>query len=275
MKQIKLVALDMDGTLLNSQKECSQRTIDTLKKAQQQGVWIVPVTGRAINGLPQVLKDLNVRYGIFCNGASCYDLHKNKLMVANHFSIEEALQLLHMGDKYDATHDVYAGGCGYCEAYYLDHFAEYTTDVQIQKLILNTRKRLDGTLDDFLKNSQMTVEKVNMFFKDLDEREIAKKEFAATGLTDPVSALYNNLEMGKKGVNKGMALMQFIKVLGLKKEEVMACGDASNDLLMIQYAGIGVAMKNGNDEVKAVADYITDSNDEDGVAKAIEKFVLR
>lgn len=264
----------MDGTLLNSEKGCSKRTIETLKKAQQQGVWIVPVTGRAINGLPQVLKDLKVRYGIFCNGASCYDLHNDQLLVANHFSVEEALMLLHMGDKYDATHDVYAGGCGYCEAYYLDHFEEYTMEVPIQELIHKTRKRLEGSLDDFLRNSQMTVEKVNMFFKNLDEREIAKKEFAATGITDPVSALYNNLEMGKKGVNKGDALMQFIKVLGIDKDEVMACGDASNDLKMIQYAGIGVAMKNGNDEVKAVADYITDTNDQDGVAKAIEKFVL-
>lgn len=274
MKKIKLIALDMDGTLLNSEKKCSERTMKALTQAQQQGVWIVPTTGRAINGLPKELKDIHVRYGIFCNGASCYDLHENKLMVANHFTVEEALTLLHMGDKYDASHDVYAGGCGYCEAKYLDHFEEYTSDVEIQNLIRNTRKRLDGTLDDFLLTSGLTVEKVNMFFKDLDERAVAEKEFKATGLTEPVSALYNNLEMGKLGVSKGMAMVQLAQKLGIEKEEIMACGDAKNDLTMIQEAGIGVAMQNGVEEIKNIADYITDTNDRDGVAKAIEKFVL-
>lgn len=274
MKKIKLIALDMDGTLLNSEKKCSERTKRALIKAQEQGIWIVPTTGRAINGLPQELKDVNVRYGIFCNGASCYDLHKDMLMVADHFTVEEALKLLHIGDKYDASHDVYAGGCGYCEAKYLDHFEEYTNDIEIQNLIRNTRKRLDGSLDEFLLSSGLTVEKVNMFFKDLDERAAAEKEFLATGLTEPVSALYNNLEMGKLGVSKGKAMVQLAEKLGIEREEIMACGDAKNDFSMVKLAGIGVAMKNGIDEIKEIADYVTDTNDCDGVAKAIEKFAL-
>lgn len=275
MREIKMIALDMDGTLLNSKKECSKRTINALKQAQEKGVMIVPATGRAINGLPQVLKDLGVRYGIFCNGASCYDLLENKLIASTHFTPEEALKLLHMGDKYDACHDIYAGGCGYCEGKYLDVFDTYTEDKEIQNLIRSTRKRLDGTLDDFLKETDMTVEKVNMFFRNLDEREEAIQEFSKTGITNPVSALYNNLEMTKIGSTKGHALMQLAEYFGFEKEETMACGDAGNDLSMIKAAGIGVAMGNATEEIKQAADDITDTNDQDGVAKAIEKFILK
>ena len=106
MKQIKLVAIDMDGTLLDSNKQCSQKTVETLKRAKEQGVIILPATGRAINGLPQELKDLGVRYGIFCNGATCYERVEEKVLVANHFTTAEVLQLIRICDKYHATQDI-------------------------------------------------------------------------------------------------------------------------------------------------------------------------
>lgn len=275
MKKIKLVAVDMDGTLLNSEKHCSKRTIEALKKAQDQGVIILPATGRAINGLPQELKDLGVRYGIFCNGATCYDRQEEKVLVANHFSVDEVITLLQLCEKYDATHDIYAGGKGYCEKRYLDHIEEYVTEKPIQKLVKNTREAIDGSLTDFIIQNNISVEKINMFFKDLEEREVARKELAQTGMAEPVSSLTNNLETGRAGCSKGVALEQLIPVLGLTREEVMACGDANNDLTMLKAAGFAVAMGNATEQVKESADYITDTNDEDGVAKAIEKFVLK
>ena len=84
-----------------------------------------------------------------------------------------------------------------------------------------------------------------------------------------------NLEINAPGVNKGMGLIQLGRLLGIEREEIMACGDGLNDLAMLRAVGFGVAMANGNEEVKKYADYVTGSNDEDGVAKAIEKFVLR
>ena len=83
-----------------------------------------------------------------------------------------------------------------------------------------------------------------------------------------------NLEINAPGVNKGMGLIQLGRLLGIEREEIMACGDGNNDLMMLKEVGFGVAMANGADEVKEVADYITLSNEEDGVAAAIEKFVL-
>ena len=88
-------------------------------------------------------------------------------------------------------------------------------------------------------------------------------------------ALANNIEVNARGVNKGNGLLMLGKILGIEKEEIMACGDGLNDLAMLRAVGFGVAMANGNEEVKKYADYVTGSNDEDGVAKAIEKFVLR
>lgn len=274
MKQIKLVAIDMDGTLLDSNKQCSQKTVETLKRAKEQGVIILPATGRAINGLPQELKDLGVRYGIFCNGATCYDRVEEKVLVANHFTTEEVLQLIRICDKYHATHDIYADGKGYCEKRYMDHLEDYIIEQPVLELVRNTRNVIDGTLEEFIQNHSVSVEKINMFFSDLDERERARDELEKSGIANPVSSLSNNLEMGRVGCSKGLALGQLIPILGLKVEEVMACGDANNDLMMLKAAGFAVAMANGTEEVKAVADYITASNDEDGVAKAIEKFVL-
>lgn len=274
MKKIKLIAIDMDGTLLNSKKQCSKKTMEILKQAQERGAIILPATGRAINGLPKELKDLGVRYGIFCNGATCYDCQEGKVLVANHFSVKEVIQLLKICEKYDAAYDIYAGGMGYCEKKFLDKIEEYIIEEPIQMLVRNTRKSIAGRLTDFIIEHKMSVEKINMFFQDLDLREQARKEFKATKIAEPVSSLVNNLEMGKAGCTKGLALEQLIQVLGLTKEEVMACGDANNDLAMLEVAGFSIAMGNAVDEVKAIADYITDTNDEDGVAKAIEKFVL-
>ena len=270
-----MIALDMDGTLLDSNKQCSERTIKALNDAKKQGVIILPATGRAINGLPQPVKELGVRYGIFCNGATNYDFQEKKAFVTNHLTAEQVIRIFEICEKYDASHDIYAGGQGYCEAKYLDVFETYTPDVAIQNLIRQTRQRLDGDLVEFILENQLTIEKVNMFFRDLEEREQAKKELAATGMVDCVSSLYNNLEINKKGCNKGRALMQIAEYFGFAREEVMACGDADNDLQMIEAAGIGVAMANAMDSVKEIADYITDTNDNDGVAKAIEKFVLK
>lgn len=273
MSKIKLIALDMDGTLLNSKKEISEHTYDVLKKAIEKGIYIVPATGRAINGLPDFFQNLDIKYGIFCNGASCYDLEKKELIAKTHFTIEEAISLLKIGEKYDVCMDVYAGGCGYSEAKYLDHFDHYTKDPGIQLLIRSTRKRLEEPLEKFLRRTQTSVEKVNLFFCNLEEREVARQEFLKTDITMPVSALYNNLELSKLGSSKGNALMQIANYLEIKKEEVMACGDGGNDLSMIEAAGIGVAMENAMPEIKEAADFITTSNNNEGVANAIEKFV--
>lgn len=274
--EIRMIAIDMDGTLLCDDKSCTKRNVEALKAAKEMGVEIIPATGRSTNGIPQIFYDLDARYGIFCNGATCYDMKEKKVMVKDHFTIEEALELIRIAKKYDCTYDVYAQGCGYMEQRFFDHFDEYTTDQGIRALIRQTRKTIDEPLEEFLKKQNLTVEKVNMFFKDYEvQREMARKEFLATGQTETVNSLYNNLEVVKKGCSKGKALMMLCEVLGYDISQTMALGDGDNDTSMVKEAGIGVAMKNAMDCVKEVADYITDDNNNSGVGKAVEKFVLK
>ena len=118
------------------------------------------------------------------------------------------------------------------------------------------------------------VDKVNLLFSDLDEREEIRTLLKQRTDVIVSSSLYNNLEINAIGAEKGEALLRLASILGLSREETMACGDGDNDFSMIRLAGTGVAMENGEESLKAIADYITGSNDEAGVAQAIEKLVL-
>ncbi len=275
-KEIKLIAIDMDGTLLCDDKSCTKRNFEALKAAKEMGLEIVPATGRSTNGIPSIFYELDARYGIFCNGATCYDIKEEKVMVKDHFTLEEALSLIEIAKKYDCTYDVYASGFGYMERRFFDSFSEYTTDEGIRRLIASTRRCIDVPLEEFLPKHNFSIEKVNMFFKDYEvQRELARKEFLDTGITETVNSLYNNLEVVKKGCSKGKALKMLSGKLGIDISECMALGDGDNDTQMVKAAGVGVAMKNAMDCVKEVADYITDDNNHSGVGKAVEKFVLK
>jgi len=115
---------------------------------------------------------------------------------------------------------------------------------------------------------------VNFFFSDMDERAEIRAILEKRPDILVSSSVENNLEINALGAAKGEGLLRLAAILGLKQEETMACGDGDNDLSMIRMAGIGVAMSNGELALKAIADYVTTSNDESGVARAIEKLVL-
>ena len=121
----------------------------------------------------------------------------------------------------------------------------------------------------------MPVEKINYFFNNQDERLRARKALEARGDVLVSSSFRNNLEINAMGADKGSALLRLANHLGIGRTETMAFGDGENDLSMIECAGFGVAMENGEEVVKAAADYITITNNEAGVAKAIRQFVLK
>ena len=112
-------------------------------------------------------------------------------------------------------------------------------------------------------------------FADLEEKAAAWSELEQQEGIVLVSSLGYNIEINAAGVNKGTALVELGSMLGIRREEIMACGDGDNDIEMVKEAGFGVAMGNAEEEVKAAADYITLSNEEEGAAKAIERFALR
>ena len=126
-----------------------------------------------------------------------------------------------------------------------------------------------------VRESGRGLDKIQMLFADMEERTEAWRELSEVEGLELVGSLGYNIEINAAGVNKGAGLVSLGRLLGIRREEIMACGDGDNDLLMLKEVGFGVAMANAEEEVKKAADYITLSNEEDGVADAIEKFALR
>ena len=274
ISKIKLVAADMDGTLLNKDRKVTKYTKEVIKKAIAQGVYFVPATGRAVNALPEELKQIEgIRYGIFSNGATIYDLKEEKVVYKNHFETKRVLQLMEFLNQFDQIQSVSLNGQSYASKGGMRNIDYYELDPNTKAIVEGTRVLVDD-LELFVKEQAESVEKTTLLFKTMEER---KRVIEALGQFDDIqfsSSLPKNLEISKKGCNKGDGLLHLAQALNLKREELMACGDADNDREMLEAAGVAVVMENGLDSMKAIADYITVSNQEDGVAKAMEKFVL-
>ena len=274
MNKIKLVAMDLDNTLLDSDKQISEHTKEVLKEAIRQGVYIVPATGRIFKAIPEFLRNIEgVRYALCCNGATVYDQYEDKIIYTNHLSKDVTLTLFDMLDKYHCTHDIYQNGQGYMEKRYLEHLSDYNITGHLLDLINATRLPVED-LGKHLEENPKGIEKISVFFDDMEEREAAREELVKKNIASVSSALTNNIELNQFGCDKGDGLTHLAHHLGLSMDEVMACGDAGNDTMMIKAAGMGVVMKNGREELKKIADFVTKTNDEDGVAYAIEKFIL-
>jgi len=271
---IKLIALDLDGTLLDSQKRLSQRNEDVLKECIRHGIEIVPCTGRIWNGVPDFIRNIpGIHYAITINGAVVEDVISRRVLRERKMSVEQAMEILELAKKFETMYDVYVNGHGYGEARFMDHMERYGVDPGIRDMVRRTRQIVPDVAEK-VKELDEPVEKINYFFGDQEERSRARLALEARGDMVISSSFRNNLEINLAGATKGDGIRCLAEHLGLNPEETMGFGDGENDITMMQLAGIGVAMGNGEDSVKAAADYVTDINDADGVALAIEKFVL-
>lgn len=271
---IRLVALDLDGTLLDSQKNLPERNRKVLEECIARGIYIVPCTGRTAYGIPESVMSIpGIRYAITVNGGMIEDIQEHRILDTRFLDVSIALEIMEMVQEYHVMYDAYVEGHGVVESRFLNHMDDYKIPPAIQELVRSTRQVVPDTME-YLARRKGTVQKVNLFFSDLDERKAVRQMLMKRDDILVSSAISNNLEINAIGAAKGEALMRLASLLGLKKDETMACGDGENDHSMIQMAGIGVVMDNGEPSLKAVADYITASNDESGVAQAIEKLVL-
>lgn len=274
--KIRLVAVDMDGTLLNRERKITQYTQNVIRRAVSQGVVFAPATGRAVNALPQELKDMEeIRYGIFSNGATIYDLKEKKVLYKNQFEQKSILELMDFLKQFDVMQSYSMNGQSYAARKDMENVDYYQLDSNTKAIIHNSRKLIND-LEDFLKEHDKTetVEKITLLFRTKEERAKVWKALERFDDIQYSSSLPKNIEISKKGCNKGDGLLHLAKSLGIKREEVMGCGDADNDRELLECSGFSVAMENGIDEIKEIADYITVTNEKNGVAKAMEKFVL-
>lgn len=273
--KIKLIAIDLDGTLLDSKKRLSEVNRQALELCTQNGIWVVPCTGRTVVGIPSEIKMIpGIRYAITTNGAVIEDMEEKKAIDTRMLSWELALEILHIVEPYHVMYDPYIDRRGITESRFFDHLSEYGLSPELQEMVRQTREVHPNILE-FVEKSRKPVEKINLFFSDDEERAKVRTELEKRTDILITSSLPWNLEINSPDATKGDALLRLASYLNLTQEETMAVGDGENDLSMIGKSGIGVVMKNGKEDLLAAADYITDTNDEDGVAAAIHHLIFK
>lgn len=274
MKKIKLIGFDLDGTLLNSRKEVTERTRQALRAAMEKGVVVLAATGRPYSGMPREIQDFpGICYALTSNGARIIETRTGKVLIEELISLENAKKALEILEKYDTLQEVYFDGVGYVNETKMAEIEKYHHNPYMREYFLKTRNAVPD-IREVIERENRAMDKVQGLFADMAERASAWKELEKVDGITLVGSLGYNIEINAAGVNKGKGLVALGGLLGIRREEIMALGDGDNDVEMIREVGFGVAMANAEDKVKESADYITDSNDDDGVAKAIEKFVL-
>ena len=273
-RTIRMIGVDLDGTLLNSEKQLTAYTREVLKKAIEQEVAVVVATGRPFSGVPDELKHFpGIRYALTANGASILAMQKQKVVYENLLSVESSEKVIDILRKHHAIHEFFVDGVGYMNEDGLKNVYAYFEDPHMAEYLQSTRIPVKDVKEK-LQTMKCEVDKLQGIFRNQKDKEEALEELNTLSGIVVTAAMDNNLEINKEGTNKGLGLLQLGKSLGISREEIMACGDGGNDVEMLKEVGFAVAMANGSDPVKKAADFVTVSNDEDGVAKAIERFVL-
>ena len=273
-QKIKMIAFDCDGTLLNDKKEMTAHTRNVLLRVMEQGIEVLPATGRPLTGVPKEVTALpGIRYALTSNGARIVDLKEQKVIYESTMPIHTAKQILDLFSQYDTYREAFIDGVGYSMASELEKAEEYVILPSMARYLKECRIGVQD-LYEKLEKEKKQVDKVHALFKNISEKEKAFLQIKEIPNITATGAMENNIEVNALGVNKGIGLLKLGELLGIKREEIMACGDGMNDLEMIREAGLGVAMANAMQEVKDAADFVTDSNEKDGVAKAIEMFAL-
>lgn len=272
---IKLIGLDLDGTVFNDRKQITDKTINTIHKAIEKGVTVIPATGRPSNGLPKDFTSIpGVRYALTANGSSIIDLLEDKVLISNLIHVSNALEIMDELLSFDAHIDMFINGTGYSPNTIKDSIMDYMHTEPMVDYFLKTRQFYDIDIKTFILQMNQPIEKIQLIFKDISKKEKALETLRNHLDFNVTSALINNIEITSPSANKGDGLLDLGKHLGIQPEQIMACGDSSNDYDMIASAGLGIAMGNATKDIKEIADFITLTNEEDGVAYAIEKFVL-
>lgn len=264
----KLIAIDMDGTLLNSNKEISNKTIQAITRANNMGINVVLSTGRILSSAQIYAKRLNLNNHILaCNGAIIVDGNKN-VVHSIPMGLEAVEKVIILGEKYKTYFHFYNEKSLYSN-HYVQEIVDYYSE-RDQKIDINIFK----DYNEIAMNKELNIYKFLFIDNDTEKLSILKSELDQVEDLGITKSWINNIEVMDKDVSKGLGLKHLCNLLNISSEQVIAIGDNENDLSMIEFAGLGVAMGNGNEIVKSKADYITSSNDEDGVANVIEKFIF-
>lgn len=279
---IKLIALDLDGTLLTSQKTIDKETKERLFRAQDRGISIVIATGRDKGGIDFVSEPLQLatrgkNYVAGVNGQIIYDFHHKEYSVDKVFDGNDAKRVMKLAEKMNFE---VISCCGYDHFDYVKPFLKFLKKARSiikgkpmdygfhqgkRRFIPVNRPDFEITSDV---NKFVLIQTAKYFRKSLP---VIRKELKDFEILEVGPAW---IEIMPKGVSKGNALLNIGKQHGITPDEMMAFGDAENDMSMFQAVKYGIAMGNAMDSLKAIAYDVTDTNDACGIAKALDKYIF-
>jgi len=266
----KLIALDLDGTLLTSEKKITERTRKALEDAWEAGVEPVVVTGRPLSGLPEELEEIpQIRFAITSNGAVTTDLHTGKVLRSFLIRPSEAARIIPIPEQAEWIYSVFIDGMGYCNASAYTQLREHFTGTVLDRYVQRSRRKTDDMRS--LVQSSDGVENIWIVCDSPEKASSLGARIREHLNLQIFRTAPNDIEVGAPGADKGTALEDLYHSLKIRKEHVFAIGDNHNDLPMLQAAGTAIAMGNASGEIQGIADRITDTNDQDGVAKVLER----
>ena len=287
----QLIAIDLDGTLLNSYGVVTDRTKQTIKKCIDKGIEIVLASGRPNDSIEAIAKEIGAEhYFIAGNGALIYDIKKQKVIYEKYMSKEKVLEIIKLCEQNSISYNVYtdktilATSLKYNVLYYhkenlkkeeskkthiniVDDMYSYVKQMQEEKFLKITICDINSNVFNAIIRKMKQIKGIDILEVSHMSRKIIKQG------TEDVPIEYYYTEISLQEVDKYNALQFLQKKLNIKNEETIAIGDNMNDKKMIQKAGMGIAMKQSCPAIIEVADYVTEGNNEDGVAKALENFV--
>lgn len=288
----KLVAIDLDGTMLNHYGEISQKTKEIVKRCIAKNVEIVLASGRPIDSIKAIAEELEVEgYFIAGNGALIYDIQKDEMIYENYIKKEKVLEIIKICEENSIAYNVYTDkvilttNLKFNVLYYykenlkkeeskktnisiVENMYEYVKNMKEEKILkITVCDESDSIFHSIIKK----IKKINGI-EVLDIAHMSKKIIKQG--TEKISVEYFYTEISASDVDKWNAIEFLMEKLGLKREEIIAIGDNINDKKMIENAGVGVAMRGSTPEIIKVAKKVTDTNDNDGVAKALEEYLL-
>lgn len=272
MKQYRLIAFDMDGTLLNSEKKISTETLASIHHAFAEGKEVVLSTGRC---LPELLEYLSLipelRYIVCTSGALVYDLKEKQTIYSNALDEETVKQIIEIGRLEDVMlHFLTTESI--VERDKVSHMQDYEMGTY-QAMFQKITKKVDDIADYFLAHPH-PIEKINIYHTDPEARARTRSRLRKYPL-ELIHAESSSLECSSIGVTKGIGLQKLCDHLHVSMAEVIAVGDADNDLDVLKRAGLSIAMGNANPNVRQLCKVRVADNDHNGCQEAIERYLLQ
>lgn len=276
---VKMLCTDLDGTMLRSDKTISSFSLSVLKKAADQGIVTVPVTGRHLGGIPESVLEQGVKYAICSNGAGLYDTVNKKVLKEECIPDYVMKELIDVFPELDIMADLFTFEHAYSDMRNMDVLKDVDASEPVKAYIRSSRVITDDIKTFYLENN-LHVQKITANFRktgsDYKNRDRLREILSQYDCLEYVTGGANNIEVTARTATKGNCIKFLSELTGISLAETAAIGDTENDISMLNTAGISIAMLNADREVKEICSSCTDyDNDHDGAAKFIEKMFLK